>query len=173
MADFHSLFIADVKRRLIDESEKRINICLGELTEEEVWQRPNPQSNSVGNLILHLCGNARQWVVSGLGGIPDERNRDAEFAEQGSISKEELVAKLRQLMLDIVPVLDRLSPEDITKRYVIQGFNETGLSALIHVVEHFSYHVGQMAYFVKARKAHDLGFYRGLNLQKTNEGMSQ
>jgi uncharacterized damage-inducible protein DinB len=169
MADLHHLLIADVKRRLFEESQVRINICLDELAEEEVWQRPNSQSNSVGNLILHLCGNARQWIISGLGGGSDQRNRDAEFAEQGPIPKADLRAQLHQLMTEINAVLDRLTPEDVLKPYVIQGFNENGLSILVHVVEHFSYHTGQIAYFVKARKALDLDFYRGHNLKQTNQ----
>jgi len=158
------LIVAEVRRRLFDESLSRIHLCLEKLTEEEVWVRPNEQSNSVGNLILHLNGNARQWIVAGLGGFPDRRERNMEFQERGPIAKAELLARTEGLRQDIEKVLSGLTPEDLTRIYLVQGFRESGLSILVHVVEHFSYHVGQIAYFVKARKGFDLGFYRGVKL---------
>lgn len=167
---FKDLFLSEIRRRLFDESWPRVERCLGELEEEEIWYRPNAHSNSVGNLILHLCGNARQWIVSGLGGAPDHRRRSEEFAEQGPISLPQLQHQLRILAGDIQDVLDRLTVEDLLREYTVQGFRETGISMLLHVVEHFSYHVGQITYFVKARKDIDLKYYTGHNLEQTNQG---
>ena len=114
--------------------------------------------------MLHLCGNARQWILTGLGGATDQRKRQAEFDERGPVSRAELIQKVQQLMSEINVVLDRLTPADIERPIVVQGFNETGMSILIHVVEHFSYHVGQMAYIVKARLDKPTNFYGGINL---------
>ena len=161
---FLQLFTTEIKRRLFEESLVRLERCLNELSETDIWWRPNENSNSVGNLVLHLCGNARQWILTGLGGATDQRKRQAEFDERGPVSRAELIQKVQQLMSEINVVLDRLTPADIERPIVVQGFNETGMSILIHVVEHFSYHVGQMAYIVKARLDKQTNFYGGINL---------
>lgn len=161
---FLQLFTTEIKRRLFEESQVRLERCLNELSEDDIWWRPNENSNSVGNLVLHLCGNARQWILSGLGGALDQRKRQTEFDERGPISRAELIQKVQQVMKEIDEVLGRLSPQDLERPIVVQGFQETGMSILIHVVEHFSYHVGQMAYIVKARLDKQTNFYDGINI---------
>ncbi|HMQ48826.1 MAG TPA: DinB family protein [Saprospiraceae bacterium] len=166
--EFLSAIQAEVLRRLFDESFPRLRQCLGELDEAAIWYRPNEHSNSVGNLVLHLCGNARQWIISGLGGMPDTRKRQAEFDEQGPIPVADLEALLDVLEKDIRQVMAQLSPEDLLRERPVQIYVESGLSILIHVVEHFSYHVGQIVYFVKTRKNKDMGFYAGQDLGGTS-----
>lgn len=165
---FLQLFTTEIKRRLFEESQVRLERCLNELSEADIWWRPNENSNSVGNLVLHLSGNARQWILAGLGGALDQRRRQAEFDERGPISRAELIQKVLDVMSEIDEVLDRLKPEDLERPVVVQGFEETGLSILIHVVEHFSYHVGQMAYIVKARLDKQTNFYGGINLENND-----
>jgi uncharacterized damage-inducible protein DinB len=160
----HQALIQEVKRRLLQESLPRTRQCLASLTETEIWHRPNENSNSVGNLVLHLCGNVRQWLISALGQTPDLRTRDAEFAEKGPLPTEQLLELIDKLERDLTPVLDQLRPEDLVRSYTVQGFAETGLSILVHVVEHFSYHVGQITYFVKAHKNLDTAYYAGHDL---------
>lgn len=159
-----ALIVKEVKKRLMEEGVTRIEKCLNELTIEEVWFRPNQNSNSVGNLVLHLCGNVRQWLVSGLGGREDTRNRPAEFNENGPIESQALLNRLDEVMQEVNLVLHELKEEDLTRPIVVQGFEETGLSVLIHVIEHFSYHVGQITYYVKWRKDIDTAYYGGLEL---------
>ncbi len=155
------------RRRLIDESLPRIRKCLAELSDDELWFRPNEQSNSMGNLVLHLCGNVGQYVLSGLAGAPDHRERPKEFAERGPIPRAELLARLERTMAEAARVIDGLDVRNLLEKRVVQGFDYDGVGILVHVVEHFSYHTGQIAYFVKARKGIDLGFYRGVNLNRT------
>ena len=159
--------IRECKRRLLEISLPQIRKCLAELTDEELWVRPNEQSNSMGNLVLHLCGNVRQYVIAGLGGSADVRERAKEFSERGPVPRATLLERLDQTLAEAAKVLDRLRPEDLLVKRVVQGFDYDGMGILIHVVEHFSYHTGQIAYFVKARKGIDLGFYRGVNLNVT------
>ncbi len=161
-----TLLIEEVKRRLFEEGIPRIQKCLHELSEEEVWQRPNEQSNSVGNLILHLCGNVRQWIIAGLGHTTDVRQRQTEFDERGPISKAILLEKLAILETDVRATLINISAEDLVKYHKVQAFEETGVSILVHVTEHFSYHVGQITYFVKAIKNMDLGYYADMDLEQ-------
>lgn len=161
----HEAFIKEVKRRLFEEGVMRIKKCIDLLSEEQIWYRPNEHSNSVGNLILHLCGNVRQWILTGLGKEEDIRQRQKEFDEKGPLATQKMLDDLDALMLQVDKVLDRLSPEDLLAIHDVQGFEENGLAILVHVVEHFSYHVGQITYIVKALKDTDTGYYKGIALE--------
>ena len=164
---FKESIVREVKRRIIDESVPRIKKCLSKLSQEEIWRRPNTETTSVGNLVLHLCGNVSQWVLSGLGNITDTRERDSEFSETGAgIAADRLIKDLEDLMQKVVVVLDNLSPADLLETRNVQGFKETGMAILIHVTEHFSYHTGQITYYVKASKNVDMNYYEGIDLNK-------
>jgi uncharacterized damage-inducible protein DinB len=149
------LFLAEVRRDLRPYL-RRIHSCLRLLIEKQIWWRPNPASNSAGNLVLHLCGNMRQWIISGLGGAPDVRDRDAEFAARSAHSRRALQDRLAVTFREADAVLRRVSPEALARRYVIQGFRVTGLAAVAHVYSHFSYHAGQIAYLTKLQQGRDL-----------------
>ena len=159
-----NLLLSETRRRLFDEGIPRIKKCLNMMTETEIWYRPNPNTVSAGNLVLHLCGNVRQWIVSGIGGQPDVRDRDAEFAEIGPIPTHTLITMLDQLQKDVDAVLNTVTPQELTRMRKVQIYEESGLSILVHVVEHFSYHVGQITYMVKSRKDVDTGYYAGKDL---------
>ena len=163
--EFCRLLIAEVRRRLLDESLPRLRKCLNELSEEEIWKRPNAHSNSVGNLVLHLCGNVRQWILSGLRKAPDTRQRQQEFDERGPIPRAELLARLESTLAAVDEALNHIHPDDLLAEHDVQIYRESGLSILIHVVEHFSYHVGQVTYVVKAWKDLDMGYYAGVDLE--------
>ena len=167
--DFKDLVIREVKRRIINESVPRIKKCLSKLSEEEIWRRPNKETTSVGNLVLHLCGNVSQWVLSGLGKMTDNRDREREFSETGGISAEKLITDMENLMQKVTGVLDNLSPADLMETRNVQGFEETGLAVLIHVTEHFSYHTGQITYYVKTSKNVDMNYYGGIDLNKKSQ----
>lgn len=136
----------------------RILHCLEQLTPEQIWWRPNEASNSVGNLALHLTGNVRQWIISGLGGAPDIRQRDREFSETGPVSRRILASRLRKTVEEACQVLRKLSSEDLTRPYTIQKFHVTGMEAAFHVAEHFSHHAGQIILLTKMLTGKDLKF---------------
>lgn len=163
---FRDAIIAETRRRLMGESVPRIKKCIANLSEAEIWYRPNEHSNSIGNLVLHLCGNARQWIISGLGKAADHRQRQEEFDERGSVPTEKMLADLDELMVEIEAVLEKLSAESLLTLHPVQVFEESGLSILVHVVEHFSYHTGQITYAVKALKDMDMAYYGNLNLER-------
>jgi len=160
-----SLFLASSQQRLAKENLPRIVECLQQLSEDEIWWRPNWASNSAGNLVLHLCGNVRQWIIAGLGEAEDRRERDREFAERGPIPRRELVTQLRRTIRDACRVIARLSDESLARKFEIQGYRVTGLDAALHVVEHFSYHTGQIIYITKLKRSRDL---RLTNLPRVN-----
>jgi len=150
------LFRASSQYSLAKENLPRIVKCLQQLSEEEIWWRPNSASNSVGNLVLHLCGNVRQWISSGLGGAEDIRQRDREFAEHGPLPRKMLITELRRTVRDACRVLARLSDDSLSRKYVIQGFHVTGLDAAFHVADHFGHHTGQIIYITKLKRGQDL-----------------
>ena len=137
----------------------KIERCLEKLTDEQIWWRANEESNSIGNLILHLCGNARQWIVSGVGGQPDARVRDAEFEQREVISRDELLTLLRSTLAEVETTLRTLDPSLLLDRRNIQGHNVDILEAIFHVTEHFSMHTGQIIMLTKMLTATDLRFY--------------
>jgi uncharacterized damage-inducible protein DinB len=154
------MFLSSSQERLAKQNLPLIVKSLQQLSEEEIWWRPNPASNSAGNLVLHLCGNVRQWIVSHLGGAELERKRDLEFSERGPIPRNKLVAQLRRTVRDASRVLARLSDDSLAQKHTIQGLHVNGLEAVYHVVEHFSYHTGQIIYITKLKRSRDLRFTR-------------
>jgi uncharacterized damage-inducible protein DinB len=156
--DLAEPFLAQASRLLLQVHLPRIEACVRELSLEQIWWRANSASNSVGNLALHLEGNVRQWIVSGLGGAPDRRERDKEFSELGPIPRRTLLARLRKAVREADRVMRKLSGVALARTYSIQGFRVTGLHAVLHVAEHFSHHAGQIILLTKMLGGRDLKF---------------
>ena len=144
---------------LKEEYLPKIERCLEKLTEEQLWWRPNAESNSIGNLLLHISGNARQWIVCGLGRATDKRQRQTEFDERRIIPRDELLARLRTTIADVDETLARFDHAQLLNSYRIQGTEATALAAIFHVTEHFSMHTGQIIQLTKMLTAKDLHFY--------------
>jgi uncharacterized damage-inducible protein DinB len=143
--------------------ESRIGTCLGKLNAEQIWARGGSSENAVGNLILHLCGNVRQWIISGVGAQPDIRDRDSEFAARSGSGAAELATRLHTTIEDAADVLGRVTAERLPQRIVVQGYDVSVMEAIYHVVEHFSGHTGQVIFATKMLTGEDLGFYRHLS----------
>lgn len=135
----------------------RIGTCLDKLSEDDIWSRGHENENAIGNLVLHLSGNVRQWIVSGLGERPDTRQRDVEFSTRGGIDAASLKLKLRGTIDEAAGVLSRLTPEQLTRTYQIQNRQAAGLEAVYNVVEHFAQHAGQIIFATKNLTGQDLG----------------
>jgi uncharacterized damage-inducible protein DinB len=141
----------------------RIQDCLRRLSPEQIWARSNDNQNAAGNLVLHLCGNVRQWIISGIGGAPDVRQRDREFSARGGPEAHELTRRLKATVEEAVAVLNSLPLERLAARVRIQAYELTVLEAILHVVEHFAQHAGQVLYFTKLATGQDLGYYKHLS----------
>ena len=152
-------FLACASEFLLEEYLPKIERCLEKLTDEQIWWRANEESNSIGNLILHLCGNARQWIICGVGGQSDQRNRDAEFAQRKEIPRDELLSLLRYTLAEIETTLRTLDPLLLLESRQIQGHDVTLLNAIFHVTEHFSMHTGQVIMLTKMLTGTNLRFY--------------
>ncbi len=159
MNEIGQSFIACSRAYFADDYLPKIQRCLELLSDEQIWWRANPQSNSIGNLLLHLSGNVRQWIVCGLGGAADWRDRDSEFAQSEMVSSDELLARLKQTLDEADAALAKFDVDKLLERHSIQGCDVTAMAAIYHVVEHFSMHTGQIVYISKQLTAQDLHFY--------------
>ena len=158
-----ALFLEHSRKRLYGQQWPRMKTCIGQLTTEQIWWRPNEASNSIGNLLLHLDGNVRQWLVASFNRDEDTRNRPAEFAAKEGAAAAELLDRLGAALDEAAQVLDRLTTAELLAPYEIQGYHVHGLDAVYQVVEHFGLHYGQIIYITKLLSGKDLGFYKELN----------
>ena len=158
MPDVAQSFVDQSRRLLTASYVPRIERCLEQLSDDNVWWRANPESNSIGNLLLHLAGNVRQWIISGVGGVPDDRQRQREFDEQGPMPSADVLSRLRMTVEEADRVLAGITADGLLEGRRIQGHDVTVLEAVYAVVEHFSMHTGQIILLTKMWKG-DLGFY--------------
>lgn len=127
----------------------KIEHCLAQLTDQQIWWRSCESTNSIGNLLLHLAGNLRQWIVSGLGGAPDVRDRPSEFAQRGGIGSQDLLGRLRGAVGETKAALSSLSPDELLRVRRIQGFEVSGLAAIFHSVPHFRGHTQEIVHLTR------------------------
>jgi uncharacterized damage-inducible protein DinB len=158
-----ALFLSFSREKLIGQYWPRLRTAVEGLSEEQVWWRPNEASNSIGNLVLHLNGNVRQWLVDSFNGADDRRDRPAEFAATGGMTAAPLLARLGATIDEADAVLGRLTGDELLAPYTIQGYHVRGLDAVYQVVEHFGLHYGQITYIAKSVTGTDLGFYKDLS----------
>jgi uncharacterized damage-inducible protein DinB len=146
----------------LEQLHGRIQDCLGRLTPEQIWTRNSANENAVGNLVLHLSGNVRQWIGSGVAGLADHRERDAEFDARGGKEPAELSELLNTRVAEVTAIIRAVPSARLTERITPQGHDVTVLEAIAHVVEHFAMHTGQVIFLTKMLTGQDLGYYQHL-----------
>lgn len=152
----------DFSQRELRQLAGRIEDCLGRLYSEQVWARGSDNENAIGNLVLHLCGNVRQWILAGVGGQPDTRVRDREFTARGDIEPSELALRLRATVEEAGTVIQGTTAARLAEHLRIQQYDVSVLEAIAHVVEHFAQHAGQILFATKMLTGQDLAYYRHL-----------
>jgi uncharacterized damage-inducible protein DinB len=150
------LFLEKSRTLLTGDYLPKIERSLADLSEADVWWRPNEASNSIGNLLLHLCGNVTQWIIGGVGQRPYVRHRQLEFDERTPLPKADLLKRMAAVVKEADEVLGALDAPALSTMRHIQGYDVTVLEAVYHVIEHFSMHTGQIIFISKARRASDL-----------------
>jgi len=165
MDETDRLFL-DFSANKLRELASRIEECLGQLSEEQVWARGQENENAAGKLVLHLCGNVRQWVTANISGLPNTRERDGEFSARGGRTRSDLLALLRNTVSEAAAAIETIPAPQLPLRRVIQGYDTSFLEAIFHAVEHFSMHTGQIVFITKMLTGADLGFYRHLDSGK-------
>lgn len=162
MAGSPEQIFLEFSARKLEQLAGRIGDCLGRLSYEQVWKRTGDHENAVGNLVLHLCGNLRQWIGSGVAGKPDIRVREREFTARGDLRPEELRERLAGAVEEAAGTIRALPGERLLDPVEVQSYKLTVLEAIYHVVEHFAQHAGQILYATKRLTGQDLGYYRHL-----------
>jgi hypothetical protein len=149
--EFGKKYIAWCRFRLMSQYWPRVQRCVEVLSEEEVWWREHESNNSVGNLVLHLTGNLNQFVLAGIGGAPDSRNKDQEFAERNRLPKSVLLQQIHEALLKTDQTLAKLEPARLLTATTVQGRERPVFEILSIVVEHFALHTGQIIFITKLR----------------------
>lgn len=152
MGDVVKAVVEDVRRRL-EGYPAQVRASLDALTDEQVWWRPNESANSVGNLVLHLCGSTRHFLGRGVGGSDYQRDRPREFAEKGPIPRAELLRTLAETVVEAEKVLAALAPEHLLEVRDRAGEPQTVLALILRTAHHWGVHTGQIVYAVKALKS--------------------
>jgi uncharacterized damage-inducible protein DinB len=144
----------------------RIQDCLGRLSSDQIWTRNTDNENSVGNLVLHLCGNVGQWIGSGVARKPDTRERDKEFAARGNVAPAELAQRLVSTVSEAAGIIRKLPHARLPETITVQKYDVSVMEAIYHVVEHFAEHTGQIIFATKLLTGQDLGYYKHLHQPK-------
>jgi uncharacterized damage-inducible protein DinB len=152
-------FLARSRYWLTKEYPIKLRHCVEALPREAVWSRPNPASNSVGNLLVHLTGNVTEWILGGVGGRQISRYRAGEFAQSDGAEAKKLLDNLESVLREVDTVLSGLTERDLQRGLVIQDRETTVLAAIYHVVEHFSMHTGQIIFLTKMYAPGKIHFY--------------
>ena len=158
-SDAGAIFLEEARYFLGTEYRTQLRLAVEALPADGLWWRANDQSNSAGNLLLHLNGNVRQWILGGVGRQENERNRAAEFAARTGPAAAELLTTLDRTLDEVDRVLAALTPAALLEPRTIQGRETTAMSAIFHVVEHFSQHLGQIILIAKLRAPGAINFY--------------
>ena len=152
-------FLERSRYYLCREYPVKIRLAVESMPAERLWWRPNETSNSVGNLLLHLTGNVRQWMLSGVAGQADVRKRNMEFAARGGATASDMLDGLDATLAEVDEVLRALLPSELLERRAIQGRDTTVMEAVYHVVEHFAGHTGQIIWIAKMSTPGSVRFY--------------
>ena len=162
--------LIDAAARLFDQSLSQIRRCAALLSDQQAWSRANENCNSVANLVLHLTGNVRQWLVAGVGGQAFDRDRPAEFSARDGRPLTPLVDELERVVRQAVSVIQQLTPAQLTEMRTIQRYDVSTTLAVFHVAEHFSFHTGQIIHITKALLDVDLSLYDQHGRRKQDSG---
>lgn len=157
-AELREIFVAAVRQSL-NEGLEKIQHCVAQLSDEQVWWRPRAEMNSIANLMLHLSGNLRQWVVAGIGGAEDVRNRPQEFSDRSQQPKAELLKQLEATVTEADAVLARLTVDDFVSPRRIQGFDTNVTEAIFNCIPHFRGHVQEIVQLTRQQLGDKYNFY--------------
>lgn len=142
--------------------------CALSLSTDELWRRSNDHTNSVANLILHLTGNLRQWLVGGVGGEQITRDRTAEFSSRTQVPASQLLPAFETVIARSIEIVQQAPEAELLRTRSIQNYSVTGLVAIFHAVEHLSFHAGQIVHITKLWKNCDLSLYDAAGQRLSN-----
>ena len=150
-------FLEDACQELAGQCERIIH-CLNQLEEADLWWRPHPEMNAVGNLVLHLSGNLRQWVLAGVGGQPDTRQRQQEFDQRDPLPGAQRGGMIKRVGTEACSTPRTQAAAALLDQRPVQHYQTTGLTAILHAVCHFVGHAQEIVYITRWRRGADYEF---------------
>lgn len=153
------LFLSHSTKKL-EQLTGHIETCVSNLGNDLIWARNGSHENTVGNLVLHLEGNVRQWIIAGIGGVPDVRQRDLEFSTAEGHTAGQLSSHLRKTVNEAMAIIGGLSAGRLLEGVTPQSATVSVLEAIYQVVGHFQQHTGQIMFATKQLSGDGLGFYQ-------------
>ena len=146
----------DTSRFFISGCLNNVDHCLNLLSNEDIWWRPNAESNSIGNLLLHVLGSLNQWILGGIGGAKVHRERQQEFGQRTPIPNADLLSRLNSTRNDVDRVISGLDPAKLSNKMHAAGKEITWMFAIFLMTQHLSMHTGQFITLTKSRTGKDL-----------------
>ena len=143
--------VVDETSSELDEALRKIKHCVNQLTDDQVWWRPSESMNSIANILLHLCGNVRQWIVAGVGGAADVRERQEEFDHRGATPGTDLVQQVESTLAEAKDALSGMSAEELLRIRPVQGNNVSGMQAILHSAAHFRGHTQEIVHMTRCQ----------------------
>lgn len=154
--DISAVALDALRARLTKVMPAQIRTCLEQLDDEQIWWRPNGQSNSIGNLVLHVRGAVLHFLCRGVGGFSYERDRPAEFAAAGSLTKTELLRLFDELVAEVTQTFAALEASRLAEPSTEPTYYSTIFEDLLGVAVHMATHMGQIVYVTKMLKENSI-----------------
>ena len=151
-SNLSDIALAALRGRITRILPAQIRACVEELTDDQLWWRPNEHTNSVGNLVLHLSGSMRHYLCRGVGGIEYSRDRPAEFAERGPVPKTQLLATFNETISQAEQVLGEFDTSRLTDQSDEPDYVPTLFDTIFNISIHLATHTGQIVYVTKMLK---------------------
>lgn len=139
-----------------------------QLSDDELFWQPNPESNSIAVIVKHLSGNMISRWTDFLteDGEKSWRNRDTEFISDMK-SREEMLSLWEKGWAVLFDALNQMTDENLHHIISIRGEEHTVLDAVLRQLAHYPYHIGQMIYAAKILKNAN---WKNLSIQKSKSG---
>ena len=140
-----------LKKALLEIYERDLNTLKEEINlysnEDDIWTTRGEIKNSAGNLCLHIIGNLNHFIGAMIGQNNYVRDRESEFLSNGT-TRNELTQGIENTIEVVKNVLNNLPTESFDEKYPVEmnGKEVTIDFALLHLLAHFSYHLGQINY---------------------------
>ena len=132
----------------IEDLRGQVSGLLADLPAEALNWRPiegkdDHVTNSLAVLAAHLAGAEHFWIAEVVGGRPETRDRDAEFATVAA-STSELIQLLEKTARETREVFSALSESDLNGTRQARGRDVPVRWCMLHVIDHTALHLGHM-----------------------------
>lgn len=149
----------DAVSKGIEKSRLTIKHCVDQVSQEQFWWRPEPDMNSIANILLHLSGNIRQWIIAGMNGAIDDRDRPKEFQDRSGAPKDLIWKAFSETLDEARLTLSRMNSASLGIVRKIQGYEVNGVDAIYNSTSHLQGHTQEIIYITRMLLGSSYKFY--------------